>query len=60
MNKNTEKIIDKTNIIKPIIIEFPPISHALLVGGIEIIMLARPPRAAKPITPKFTIPALPH
>ena len=48
------------NTIRPIIIISPPASQAFKVGGIEIIMFASPPSAAKPITPKLTIPALPH
>ena len=60
LNKIMEKTIDKMNKIKPIIIISPPESQAFKVGGIEIIMFASPPNAAKPITPKLTIPALPH
>ena len=55
-----ENIIEEINTIRPIIIISPPASQAFKVGGMEIIMFASPPSAAKPITPKLTIPALPH
>jgi hypothetical protein len=60
LNKIIENIIEEINTIRPIIIISPPASQAFKVGGMEIIIFASPPSAAKPITPKLTIPALPH
>jgi hypothetical protein len=60
LNKIIENIIEEINTIRPIIIISPPASQAFKVGGMEIIIFASTPSAAKPITPKLTIPALPH
>ena len=59
-NRTDVQNIDIMNVTIPDRIKIPPSSHALRVGGIEIITLAKPPNAANPMTPKFTIPALPH
>ena len=48
------------NMIIPKGIKIAPASHILAVGGIDTIIFASPPKAAKPITPKLTIPAFPH
>ena len=42
---------------KAIIILIPPASHASYTGGAEIITVANPPSATKPIIPKLNKPA---
>jgi len=38
----------------------PPADHASVTGGTEITIVAKPPMAKKPITPKLIRPEYPH
>jgi len=38
----------------------PPAAQASVVGGIEMITVARPPSATNPMTPTLNSPAKPH